>query len=115
VSPKGFGKVEIASIYTGKNIGQYRQILQTLKRRILQETGHGWRPTRVICDYEYSLIAAVQTELSKLPSKSFLCTYTRKSLSAGNRRTKRLMLVAFLRQAIDGARQESFVTMSNRL
>ena len=48
---------------TGKNIGQYKQILQTLKRRIRQETGHGWRPTRVIFDYEQSLIAAVQTEL----------------------------------------------------
>jgi hypothetical protein len=58
------------------NIGQYRQILQTLKRRIRQETGHRWRPTRVICDYEQSLIAAVQKELPNCQVSGYYFHFT---------------------------------------
>jgi hypothetical protein len=46
----------VSCLVTGKNIGQYRQILQTLKLKIRQLTGHRWRPVRVICDFEQSLI-----------------------------------------------------------
>jgi len=56
----------VSCLVTGKNIGQYRQILQTLKLKIRQLTGHRWRPVRVICDFEQSLITAIQTDLPRV-------------------------------------------------
>lgn len=56
----------VSCLVTGKNIGQYRQILQTLKLKIRQLTGHRWRPVRVICDFDQSLITAIQTDLPRV-------------------------------------------------
>lgn len=50
-------------LMTSKTIGQYRQVLQTLKTRVRQITGHRWRPVRVVCDFEQALIGAIHTEL----------------------------------------------------
>jgi hypothetical protein len=58
--------VFVSCLVTGKNIGQYRQILQTLKLKIRQLTGHRWLPVRVICDFEQSLITAIQTDLPRV-------------------------------------------------
>ncbi|CAG2186656.1 unnamed protein product [Mytilus edulis] len=48
---------------TDRNIGHYRHILLTMKVKIQQITRQRWRPTKVICDFELALKAAVETEL----------------------------------------------------
>ena len=48
---------------TDRNIADYRHVLQTLKTKIRQVTGHRWRPRRVICDFKQALLVAVETEL----------------------------------------------------
>ena len=60
---------------TGKNIGQYKQILQTLKRRICQETGHRWRPTRAIAH------SCSANRTPKFPSKWMLFLFYQSPLA----------------------------------
>ncbi|GFO03843.1 PiggyBac transposable element-derived protein 3 [Plakobranchus ocellatus] len=60
------------ALLTGKTIGHYRQVLQVLKREIRRSSGHRWRPNTVICDFEQSLISAVETEL---PTAQVTCFY----------------------------------------
>lgn len=60
------------ALLTGKTIGHYRQVLQVLKREIRRTSGHRWRPNRVVCDFEYSIIIAVETEL---PRSRVTCCY----------------------------------------
>jgi len=50
-------------LMTDRHVGDYRHVLQILKAKIRQITGHRWRPIRVVCDFELALIAAVETEL----------------------------------------------------
>ena len=50
-------------LLNGKQVGQYRQILQYLKYRVRNVTRHRWRPTMAICDFEQALILAIETEL----------------------------------------------------
>jgi len=50
-------------LLTGRTVGHYRQLLQHVKERIRNATGHRLRPTRVICDFENALMIALETEL----------------------------------------------------
>ena len=59
-------------LLTGKTISHYRQVLQVLKREIRIKSGHRWRPKRVVCDFEQSIISAVETEL---PRSRITCCY----------------------------------------
>ena len=59
-------------LLTGKTTGHYRQMLQIIKREIRQKVGHRWRPNRIICDFEQSIITAVETEL---PIAHVTCCY----------------------------------------
>ena len=53
----------VLALMTGKEVGQYRQVLQHVKRKVRQVTGHRFRPRLVISDFEQSIQIAVQTEL----------------------------------------------------
>jgi hypothetical protein len=56
--------VHLAScLMTGKTIGQYRQVLKAIKRGIRLATGHRFKPRFIVCDFELSIITAVETEL----------------------------------------------------
>lgn len=46
-----------------KEVGVYRQVFQNLKCRIRHVTHHAFRPRRVVCDFELSLLTALETEL----------------------------------------------------
>ena len=49
---------------TGKTVGHYRQILTGLRNAVRGYNGHRWQqPNMVICDFEISLITAVETKL----------------------------------------------------
>jgi hypothetical protein len=48
---------------TGKSVAQYRHIIHELCRKIREQTRIRWRPATVVCDFEVSLISALQTEL----------------------------------------------------
>jgi len=52
-------------LMTGKTIGQYRQILQHLKQEVRRVTHRALRPTRVVSDFERSLMTALETELPR--------------------------------------------------
>jgi hypothetical protein len=55
----------IFCLLTGKQIGQYRQLLKHVKNRVRQLTGHKFRPRQIVCDFESSLITAIETELPR--------------------------------------------------
>jgi hypothetical protein len=59
------GRVMALAFYlmNGKEVGTYRRMLQQVKRKVRHITGHNLRPRRVICDFEISLIVALETEL----------------------------------------------------
>ncbi len=61
---------------TGKATGQYRQLLQHLKRKIHQITGHAFRPKKTVMDFEQSLINAFETELPRTKIISCYFHYT---------------------------------------
>ena len=61
---------------TGKTVGHYRQILVAVRNSIRMYTGHRWQqPDLVICDFEISLINAVETELPNARIKCCSCCY----------------------------------------
>lgn len=45
-----------------KETGLYREMFQQLSRHIRRISGHNFRPSRILCDFEISLISAIQTE-----------------------------------------------------
>jgi hypothetical protein len=49
-------------LLTGKNVGQYRQVLRSVKRAVLRVTGQPLLPGKVVLDFEHGLILAVETE-----------------------------------------------------
>ena len=53
------------TLMTGKQVGQYREMLKVIKRKIRNTTGIVFQPERVVCDFELSLISALQTELPR--------------------------------------------------
>lgn len=52
----------VCCLMTNRTVGDYRHLLQTIKTRTRQITGHRLRPNRVVCDFEQALIASVETE-----------------------------------------------------
>lgn len=52
------------ALVSGKTTGQYRQVFQKVRVSVRHYIGHRWRPTTVICDFELSLIAALETEFA---------------------------------------------------
>lgn len=50
-------------LLTGKEVGQYRQILQHLKHHVRAASGHRFRPAKIVTDFERSLLLAIETEL----------------------------------------------------
>ena len=53
----------VMCLMTGKNVGQYRQLLQHIKRKVREVTCRRFRPRMVICDFEPALKIAIETEL----------------------------------------------------
>jgi len=53
------------NVTAGKTVGQYRQLLQQLKRNVQQATGRRLTPQRMVVDFERSLILAVETEFPR--------------------------------------------------
>ena len=45
-----------------KDTGSYRHVLQVLKRGVRQVTGHHWRPTTIVIDFELAAKNAFETE-----------------------------------------------------
>lgn len=84
------------ALLTGKTIGHYRQVLQVLKREIRRRSGHRWRPNTVICDFEQSLISAVETEL---PTARVTCCYFHFCQSMWRRLNELGLSVAYRRHA----------------
>jgi hypothetical protein len=50
-------------LVTGKTTAQYRQILQYVQVKVRRASGRRWQPTTAVCDFELSLITAIETEL----------------------------------------------------
>jgi hypothetical protein len=57
----------VMCLLAGKQVGLYRQVLQHVRQQVRARTGHRLQPRTIICDFEYSLILAVQTELPRSP------------------------------------------------
>lgn len=55
----------VMCLLTGKQVGLYRQVLQHVREQVRQHSGHRLEPRTVVCDFEYSLILAVQTEIPR--------------------------------------------------
>lgn len=53
----------VSSLLTGKSNHHYRRLLSELKTAVRRVTHHRFRPARVMCDFEQSLIQAVQAQL----------------------------------------------------
>ena len=50
-------------LVTGKSTAQYRQILQNVLTNVRRASGRRWQPTTAVCDFELSLITALETEM----------------------------------------------------
>lgn len=61
----------------GKQVGVYRKLLRVLKDKVLQVTGQNLNPHVVICDFEVSLITAIQTELPHTSVKGCYFHFTK--------------------------------------
>lgn len=55
----------VSVLMAGKTVGQYRQVLQSLKTKVRQTTGSSLKPKRIICDFEIAIISAIETELPR--------------------------------------------------
>jgi len=53
----------VSCLLSAKSQIHYRHVLQSLKNRVRQKTHHNFKPSRVICDFEMALMAAVELEL----------------------------------------------------
>ena len=53
----------VMCLMNGKQVGQYRQVLQHVKEQVRRVTGHRWRPEQVTCDFETALLSALEVEL----------------------------------------------------
>ena len=62
---KLFGRVLplVTALMTGKTIGQYRQVIQSVKTALRRNTGHRFRPGSINCDFEQAILSACETEL----------------------------------------------------
>lgn len=59
----GFVVPLVFCLITNKTTAQYRQILQHVKQKILRVTRRPWQPSRVVLDFEFSMMIALQTDL----------------------------------------------------
>jgi hypothetical protein len=59
----GFVVPLVFCLITNKTTAQYRQILQHVKHKILRVTRRPWQPSRVVLDFEMSMMTALQTDL----------------------------------------------------
>lgn len=50
-------------LLSGKTVGHYRKLLSHVSRKVRRITRRVWNPQTIICDFELSLITAIQTEL----------------------------------------------------
>jgi hypothetical protein len=55
----------VFSLVSGKNTGQYRQILQHISNQVTALFNRQWRPVNIVCDFEVALITALETELPR--------------------------------------------------
>ena len=57
----------IFCLLDGKQVGQYRQLIQHLhlKTSVRNVTGHNFKPRYIVCDFEAALISAIETELPR--------------------------------------------------
>ncbi|KAL5020075.1 hypothetical protein ScPMuIL_002967 [Solemya velum] len=60
----------VLALVTGKTVGHYRQILQHVKARVRNLTGHRFAPNMAITDFEHSLRIAIDTELRRTRVRS---------------------------------------------
>ncbi|MEO0687130.1 MAG: hypothetical protein AAFY76_19295 [Cyanobacteria bacterium J06649_11] len=52
-----------------KDVGSYRQVIQSIKDRIFAITNRRWRLVAVVCDFEVASINAFQTEFPNISIK----------------------------------------------
>lgn len=92
---------------TGKTVGQYRQILTSIRTAIRRYTGHTWRqPAMVICDFEISLISAIEIEL---PAAQVKCCYFHFTQSLWRKFSGTGLVSAYRSQSRHGRRLRSCV------
>jgi hypothetical protein len=118
----------VMCLLAGKQVGLYRQVLQHVRQQVRARTGHRLQPRTIICDFEYSLILAVQTELPRSPisgcyfhlCQSFWRKITKLGLSGAFRRHERLkkflrkiMVIGYLPLAIVRANFRLLVATAN--
>ena len=53
----------VMALMNGKRVGQYRALLEHVRRKIRMIAGHRFRPRRVVSDFEHSILLAVETDL----------------------------------------------------
>jgi hypothetical protein len=49
----------------GKQVGLYRKVFSKIKTKTRQITGHHLKPKMIVCDFEISLLTAVETEFPR--------------------------------------------------
>ena len=47
---------------TGKSVAQYREMLRIIKSKVRALTRRNWQPNMAVCDFELSLMSALETE-----------------------------------------------------
>ncbi|KAK6195696.1 hypothetical protein SNE40_001068 [Patella caerulea] len=53
----------VMGLMVGRTVGHYRHVLGVVKAAVRRESGHRWRPRKVISDFEPALTNAIETEL----------------------------------------------------
>ena len=84
----------VMCLTTSKEVGVYRQILQHVKAKVLEVTGHRWRPQRVVLDFEAFMLSALETELPRIERSPCYFHFTQSLW----RRVQRLGLVVQYRR-----------------
>lgn len=92
---------------TGKTVGQYRQLLVGIRSAIRRYTRHRWsQPDFVVCDFEISLISAIQSEL---PASRIKCCYFHFTQSLWRKFSETGLVTAYRSQTPNGRRLRSCV------
>ena len=60
----------------GKDVALYRKMMREIKQRVLQVSGQHLNPTRVVTDFEVSLISAIETEFPQSTVKGCYFHFT---------------------------------------
>ena len=67
----------VTCLLEGKHIEDYLFCLSTVKARIQQLTGIAWQPTKFICDFEQSIISAIEVEFPQATINGCYFHYTK--------------------------------------